>query len=139
MSTSALTVGERIGRVRFSIVAMLFALTVINYADRATISIAGPLLSRDLGITPVELGFVFSAFGWSYVVGQIPDGRLLDRFGSKKVCFWSILLWSAFTILQGGVIFTPANIAVYLLFGLRLLVGFAEAPSLPANSPIQDQ
>jgi ACS family glucarate transporter-like MFS transporter len=136
MSTSALAAGVRIGRVRFSIVAMLFAITVINYADRATISIAGPLLSRDLGITPVELGFVFSAFGWSYVVGQIPGGRLLDRFGSKTVCLWNIVLWSAFTILQGGVIFTPTAIAVTLLFGLRLLVGFAEAPSLPANSRI---
>jgi MFS transporter, ACS family, glucarate transporter len=126
----------RIGRVRFSIVAMLFWITVVNYADRATISIAGPLLSHDLGISAIEMGYIFSAFGWSYVIGQIPGGRLLDSLGSKTVCFWSILLWSVFTILQGGVVFTGVTVAVYALFGLRLLVGFAEAPSMPANSRI---
>lgn len=124
------------GRVRFSIVAMLFCITAVNYADRATLSIAGPLLSRDLGISPMQMGLIFSAFGWSYVIGQIPGGRLLDRFGSKTIYVWSILLWSVFTILQGGVMSTGPAIAVYALFTLRLLVGFAEAPSLPANSRI---
>ena len=56
-----------IGRVRFSIAAMLFAVTIVNYADRATIAIAGPVMSRDLGLSAVQMGFVFSAFGWSCV------------------------------------------------------------------------
>src|SRR3984885_15396543 len=92
-----------IGRVRFSIVAMLFAVTMVNYADRATIAIAGPVLSKDLGLTPVQMGFIFSAFGWAYVIGQLPGGWLLDRFGSKAVYFASIFSWSLFTILQGAV------------------------------------
>ncbi|MDB5567473.1 MAG: gudP, partial [Tardiphaga sp.] len=58
------------------------------------------------------MGFIFSAFGWSYVIGQIPGGRLLDRFGSKMVYFWSILLWSIFTILQGGVMFTSTAVTI---------------------------
>ncbi|MET0743118.1 MAG: MFS transporter, partial [Microvirga sp.] len=64
-------------RVRLLIVAMLFAATTINYADRATISIAGPDMAKELGLTPVQMGYVFSAFAWSYVLAQIPGGWLL--------------------------------------------------------------
>jgi ACS family glucarate transporter-like MFS transporter len=124
------------GRVRFSIVGMLFLVTIVNYADRATIAIAGPVMTHDLGISPVEMGFIFSAFGWSYVIGQIPGGWLLDRFGSKAVYFGSLFVWSVFTILQGGVWLLGAATAVYGLFALRFMVGFAEAPSFPANSRI---
>jgi ACS family glucarate transporter-like MFS transporter len=124
------------GRVRFTIVAMLFAVTVVNYADRATIAIAGPVMSKDLGFSPVQMGFIFSAFGWSYVIGQIPGGWLLDRFGSKLIYFASIFIWSVFTILQGGVWLFGAAASVYLLFALRFMVGFAEAPSFPANGRI---
>src|SRR5262245_66492000 len=94
--------GTKIGRIRFSIVAMLFAVTIVNYADRATIAITGPVLSKDLGLSPVQMGFIFSAFGWAYVAGQIPGGWLLDRFGSKAVYFWSIFTWSLFVLLYVG-------------------------------------
>jgi len=63
---------------------MLFVVTTINYADRATLSIAGASIQDDLGISSVSLGYIFSAFGWAYVLGQIPGGWLLDRFGSKR-------------------------------------------------------
>ncbi len=124
------------GRVRFTIVAMLFAVTMVNYADRATIAIAGPAVSKDLGLSPVQMGYVFSAFGWAYVVGQIPGGWLLDRFGSKAVYFASIFIWSLFTLLQGAVGLLAATAALYALFLLRFLVGFGESPSFPANARI---
>src|SRR5215470_15209997 len=94
--------GRTAGRIRFTIVAMLFAVTIVNYADRATIAITGPVISKDLGLSPVQMGFIFSAFGWAYVAGQIPGGWLLDRFGSKAIYFWSIFNWSFFTLLQGA-------------------------------------
>jgi len=116
---------------------MLFAVTMVNYADRATISIAGPALSKDLGLSPVQMGYVFSAFGWSYVAAQIPGGWMLDRFGSKSVYFWSIFIWSLFTLLQGSVgVLGAGTVAVTALFTLRFLVGLAEAPSFPANARI---
>ena len=126
----------RVGRLRFSIVAMLFAVTLVNYADRATIAIAGPAVSKDLGLNAVQMGFIFSAFGWAYVIGQIPGGWLLDRFGSKAIYFASIFTWSLFTLLQGAVGIVAATAALYALFILRLLVGFAESPSFPANARI---
>ncbi|WP_225788404.1 MFS transporter [Pseudomonas sp. Marseille-P8916] len=122
--------------VRYLILLMLFLVTTINYADRATIAIAGSSLQKDLGIDAVTLGYIFSAFGWAYVAGQIPGGWLLDRFGSKKVYAFSIFTWSLFTLLQGFVGGLPVAWAVVTLFTLRFLVGFAEAPSFPGNARI---
>jgi ACS family glucarate transporter-like MFS transporter len=121
---------------RYLVVWLLFVATTVNYADRATISIAGPALAKDLGLDPVAMGYVFSAFGWAYVLGQVPGGWLLDRFGSKRVYVLSVLIWSIFTLLQGFVAALPAAIAVAFLFLLRFLLGLAEAPSFPGNSRI---
>jgi ACS family glucarate transporter-like MFS transporter len=123
-------------RTRWMILAMLFAITTINYADRATISIAGPEIKKELGLSAVQMGFIFSAFAWSYVVAQLPGGWLLDRFGSKITYFFSIFLWSTFTLFTGAAGFVTGGAAVALLFALRLLVGAAEAPSFPGNSRI---
>ena len=136
VAQTGLAAAMSVGRVRFGILAMLFAITVVNYADRSVLAVAGPALSRDLGISPVQMGFVFSAFGWSYVLGQIPGGWLLDRYGPRVVYCGSILVWSVFTVLQGGVWVLGASAAVTALFTLRLLVGLAEAPSFPANGRI---
>lgn len=125
--------GTTSSRARFGILAMLFVVTVLNYADRATIGVAGPVLTQDLGISSVQMGYIFSAFSWAYVAGQLPGGWLLDRFGAKKVYAWSILLWSLFTMMQGAVHYFDATIAVVALFALRFMVGLAESPSFPAN------
>jgi ACS family glucarate transporter-like MFS transporter len=123
-------------RVRYLVLAMLFVVTTLNFADRATLSIAGPAVARQLGLSAVAMGYVFSAFGWAYVFGQVPGGVLLDRFGSKNVYALSILAWSVVTALQGFVgYFGPAG-ALVALFSLRLLLGLAESPSFPGNSRI---
>ena len=122
--------------VRWWVLAMLFTVTAINYADRATLAIAGPVVSRDLGMNAAQMGFVFSAFGWSYVIGQLPGGWLLDRFGSKIVYAGSLLLWSLFTIAQGFVGFVTGGLAVVVLFALRFMLGLAESPSFPGNSRV---
>ncbi|GLU35561.1 MFS transporter [Trinickia caryophylli] len=126
----------RATRVRFLILAMLFLVTTINYADRATVSIAGSAMQKDLGISPVALGYIFSAFGWSYVIAQLPGGWLLDKFGSRRVYGVSILVWSIFTLMQGTIGFLAGASAVAAVFALRFLVGVAEAPAFPANSRI---
>ncbi len=124
-------------RVRWRIVLLLFAVTAVNYADRATISIVGADLARDLKLDAVALGYLLSAFSVSYVALQIPGGWLLDRFGSRLVYLWSIITWSVFTALQGFVgLLGGARVAARTLYGLRLLLGAAEAPSFPANSRI---
>jgi ACS family glucarate transporter-like MFS transporter len=127
---------QQVGRVRWTVLAMLFAVTVINYAVRAALSLAAPSLSKDLGIGPLELGLIFSAFGWAYVAAQIPGGWLLDRFGAPKVYFWAIVIWSLVTAAHGAVVWLSGATAVTALFALRFLVGFAEGPSFPGNARI---
>ncbi|KAA9001344.1 MFS transporter [Affinibrenneria salicis] len=122
--------------VRWGVMIMLFIVTAINYGDRSTLAIAGPAMSADLGINAAQMGWVFSAFSWTYVASQIPGGWLLDKFGSKRVYFLSILFWSLFTLLQGTVGIFSSIWAFTILFTLRLLVGVSEAPSFPANSRI---
>jgi ACS family glucarate transporter-like MFS transporter len=121
---------------RYVVVLMLFVVSAVNYADRATLSIAGDALSRQLGLSTVAMGYAFSAFGWAYVIGQIPGGWLLDRFGSKRVYAASIVLWSLFTFLQGFIGMFAVGTAVIVLFSLRFLLGLAEAPSFPGNGRI---
>ncbi len=126
----------RASRVRYRILALVFIATCINYADRATLSIAAPSASRELGLDAVAMGYVFSAFGWAYVIGQIPGGWLLDRFGTRLVYAASLLLWSIFTLLQGFVGLAAASTAIVALFALRFLFGVAQAPSFPGNARI---
>ena len=71
----------RNSHIRFWIVAVLFIVSSINYASRATLSFAAVPLSKEIAISTVQLGYIFSAFGWSYVIGQIPGGALLDKYG----------------------------------------------------------
>lgn len=126
----------RRGKLRYMILFMLFMVTTFNYADRAILSIAGTAMKGELGFDAVTMGFIFSAFSWAYVLGQLPGGWLLDRYGSKRVYAASIFIWSLFTLLQGGVHFLGVLWAVPALFMLRFMVGLAEAPSFPANGRI---
>ena len=128
--------GEKKTNFRWWIVVMLFVVTSINYADRAVLAIAGPALSKDLGINAAQMGFIFSAFGWAYVLAQLPGGWLLDRFGSRVVYALSIFTWSVVTVLQGFVGFFAGATAVLVLFALRFAVGIAESPSFPGNSRV---
>ncbi|RZK88459.1 MAG: MFS transporter, partial [Methylobacterium sp.] len=121
-------------RVRYGIIALIFLITSINYADRATFSIAGNAASGELGLSPVQTGFILSAFAWAYVLAQIPGGALLDRFGTKRIYAGAIAIWSVFTATQGLAGLIPGLSALAMLFGLRFLVGLAEAPSFPGNA-----
>jgi ACS family glucarate transporter-like MFS transporter len=121
---------------RWVIVSLLFFATAINYADRAVLSIAAPALAKSLDLNSVSMGYIFSAFGWSYVLAQLPGGWLLDRFGSRKIYAISLFVWSCFTFLTGFTGFLVGLSAVVVLFILRFLLGIAEAPAFPANSRI---
>jgi MFS transporter, ACS family, glucarate transporter len=120
-------------QIRWVVLAMLFTITTINFACRATVSIAAPSLQTALHLSSVQMGYIFSAFAWSYVVAQLPGGWLLDRFGSKTTYFLALTLWSLFTVFQGAVGFLTGGAAMIAFFALRLLLGAAEAPAFPAN------
>ena len=95
------SVEQRPTRVRYSIVLMLFIASCFSYGDRVMLSIAGISFSKDLHMDAVRLGYLFSGFSWAYVVGQLPAGGLLDRFGSKRIYGLSIIGWSTCAFLAG--------------------------------------
>ncbi len=121
---------------RFLILAMIFVVTSLNNADRATLSIAGSDMQKALGLSAVQMGYLFSAFAWSYALAQLPGGWLMDRFGSKRTYAASIFLWSLMTFLQGFAGTMGGAMIVTQLFVLRFLVGLSEGPAYPGNTRI---
>ncbi len=117
-------------RKRFFIMVLLFITVVINYLDRSNLSIAAPALTSELGIDPVHVGLIFSAFGWTYAAMQIPGGWLVDRVPPRILYTVALALWSIATVMLG---FAASFIA---LFVLRMAVGALEAPAYPINSRV---
>jgi len=117
-------------KARLLVLGLMTVATMINYLDRTVISVAAPLLSKDLGLNAALMGIAFSAFSWTYAAAQIPGGILLDRLGVRLTYFLSITLWSICTLLQGLII------GLGTLVGARLALGIAEAPAYPCNSRI---
>lgn len=117
-------------RARYLIAAMLFVSVVINYLDRANLSVAAPQLAKDIGFDDTQKGWVLAAFGWTYAALQVPGGLLVDRIPPRVLYPVVISLWSLATIGLGFV----GSVAG--LIGLRLLVGALEAPSYPINNRV---
>ncbi|MCX7414349.1 MAG: MFS transporter [Planctomycetia bacterium] len=117
-------------RARYLIAGMLFVSVVINYLDRANLSVAAPQLARDLGFDDAQKGYILAAFGWTYAALQVPGGWLVDKIPPRILYPVAIALWSLATIGLGFV----GSVAG--LIGLRLLVGALEAPSYPINSRV---
>lgn len=122
--------------VRYKIIFMVFIVTVLSYADRSVLSIAGSDIAKDLGINEIMMGYIFSAFSWAYVMGQIPGGMLVDRFGTKQVYGSLIIIWSLLSLLHGMIGFIPPYFAVFSLLVLRFFIGLIGAPLFPTNSRI---
>jgi D-galactonate transporter len=119
---------EKPTRARYFMLSLVLIATVISYVDRMNLSIAAPFMSKDLGIDKVHMGYMFSAFAWTYAFALIPGGYLADRFGSRVAYTGSLALWSLATAAQGLVGGFGS------LFGARLAVGAMEAPAFPSNA-----
>jgi MFS transporter, ACS family, D-galactonate transporter len=115
---------------RWTIVALLFTASVINYFDRATIAFALPLISHDLGLGPETKGVLLSAFFWSYALMQIPIGWCADRFNLRWVYAGAFALWS---FAQG---LTGLASSLGMLIGFRILLGIGESIYLPGGTKI---
>ena len=115
---------------------MLFIASSFSYGDRVALSFAGTAMEKELSLDPVKLGFLLSGFSWAYVLGQLPSGGLLDRFGSKRVYGISIVCWSLCAFLVGCTGHLAAAWAFSVIFFLRLLSGLAQSPVFPGNGRI---
>jgi MFS transporter, ACS family, D-galactonate transporter len=115
---------------RWTIVWLLFAASSINYLDRSTISLALPLVSRELTLGPTGKGIVLSAFFWSYALMQIPIGRAADRLNLRWLYAAAFALWS----LGQGLTGFAGSLGVLILF--RMLLGVGESIYLPGSTKI---
>jgi MFS transporter, ACS family, D-galactonate transporter len=126
----AATSGTRATRVRLVMLALLAIGTLINYLDRTVLGIAAPVMTKELQIDAAMMGVVFSAFSWTYALGQVPGGILLDRFGNRITYGLAIASWSLFTLLHGF----AGGLKSLLL--LRFGLGLSEAPCFPTNGRV---
>jgi MFS transporter, ACS family, D-galactonate transporter len=117
-------------RVRVLMLSLITVATAINYLDRTVISVAAPLMSKDLGLSPALMGVAFAAFSWTYAASQIPGGIVLDRIGVRYTYFLSIALWSICTATQGFAL------GIASLVASRLVLGVTEAPTFPCNNRV---
>jgi ACS family D-galactonate transporter-like MFS transporter len=115
---------------RWSIVGLLFVASLINYLDRATISIALPFISRDLHLDPTSKGVLLSAFFWSYALMQIPIGWSADRFNLKWLYAATFAIWSFAQGLAG------AARSLLVLISTRIVLGVGESIYLPGGTKI---
>ncbi|HEX5169889.1 MAG TPA: MFS transporter [Cyclobacteriaceae bacterium] len=117
-------------RIRYAMLALVFTNVVINYLDRSNLSVAATGLGEELELSSVQLGLIFSAFGWSYAALQIPGGLLADRIAPRILYGACLLTWSLATVAQG---FARGFAS---LFAFRVATGAFEAPSYPINNRI---
>ena len=110
--------------------ALVFVIVIVNFIDRASLSIAMPLIAAEFELSPAMQGLILSSFFWTYALAQIPGGWLLDRIGSRRVIAASTGLWGVFQAVAGGAVG-----GISLLF-TRLGLGAAEHP-LPGRRPAQ--
>jgi MFS family permease len=104
-------------RARYVVTAFAVALAVITYVDRVGISVASPSISKELGLTRVQMGWALAAFGWAYALFEIPGGWLGDRIGPRRVLMRIVIWWSFFTAATGWAWNSASLIATRALFG----------------------
>ena len=121
-------------RTRWIILFLLFGISVITYIDRVNISVTARHMMPALGITNVQMGWVFSAFVLGYALCQIPGGWLGDRWGARRILTLAVIWWSIFTAVTALAPTLPIVGMVGILGSLmlvRFLIGVGEAAALP--------
>lgn len=108
--------------MRWGILAFMFFLYVINFADKAIAGYAAVSITEEFGLTPLQWGLVGSSFFWSFVISNIFGSTLSDRFGTRKMITIMAISW---TILQFGA-FAITNIQSLIAY--RILLGIFEGP-----------
>lgn len=130
MTNNNQVVNEKPTRKRYQVLLLIFISVVINYMDRTNLSVAASALSDELSLSPIQMGLLFSAFGWTYSILQIPGGMAVDMFKTRLLYPFILTAWSLATLVQGLVSSFTA------LIGCRMVIGVFEAPSYPCNNKI---
>src|SRR6476660_1066404 len=120
------TAGRRSG-YRWTILALLFFATTINYIDRQVLGILAPTLQKDLGWSETDYGDIVSWFSLMYGIGMLGMGRLLDAIGTRKGFAFAIVAWSL-AAMAHALARTAAGFSA-----ARAFLGLGEAGNFPAS------
>ncbi|WP_160068889.1 MFS transporter [Sphingobacterium bovisgrunnientis] len=137
---------KNIGKYRWTICALLFFATTINYLDRQVLSLLHPMLEEEFGWSKSDYANITAAFQFSYAIAMLFAGRFIDKLGTKKGFAWAIVIWSIAAILHAyavqigeisttilGVLgITGLSISVVGFMVSRVLLGFGESGNFPA-------
>ena len=109
-----------------AVLALLCLMYFITYLDRVNVSTAADGFGGDFHLTKTQIGLVFSAFAYPYLVFQIVGGWVSDRFGTRRTLIVCSLIWASATVLTG------LAGGLYSLLAARLLLGLGEGATFPA-------
>src|SRR5215469_2455166 len=115
-----------VSAVSWAVAVLLFMATVLNYMDRQTLSMAAPLIQRELALDNAKFGLLASAFFFTYGAMMGISGWILDRVSIRWGYAATVLVWSLAGTLTGA----AANFTQ--LFSCRLILGIGEAANWPA-------
>jgi ACS family hexuronate transporter-like MFS transporter len=137
---------EAVGKYRWTICALLFFATTINYLDRQVLSLLQPLLAEKFAWTNTDYANITAAFQFVYAVSMLFAGRFIDRLGTKKGYAIALIVWSvgaiihayaesigsAFLPVAAILGFTGVSVSVLGFMIARAVLGFGEAGNFPA-------
>jgi ACS family hexuronate transporter-like MFS transporter len=107
---------------RWQIILMIFIASMINYLDRTAFSVAAPYITKEYGLTPSQLGILFSSFFAGYAIFNFVGGYLSDIYGPRKVFTGAMTVWSIFCGM------TAAAFSFTSLLIVRVCFGIGEGP-----------
>lgn len=137
---------KNIGNYRWTICALLFFATTINYLDRQVLSLLHPTLEEEFGWTKTDYANITATFQFAYALSMLFAGRFIDRLGTKRGFTWAIIIWSIGAIIHAYAVemgtFTTTVLGVIGISGLsvsvvgfiiaRMVLGFGESANFPA-------
>lgn len=137
---------DAIGKYRWSICALLFFATTVNYLDRQVLSLLKPLLEEKFGWTNSQYADIASVFQFVYAISMLFAGRIIDKLGTKSGYAWAIVIWSIGAMVHAlalpigqsmltvlgwvGIAAVPVSVLGFM-FG-RAVLAFGEAGNFPA-------
>ena len=128
--SASVTATPRVKSIQRTALAMLVVAGAVNYIDRATLAVANPLIREELGLSISQMGYLLSAFLWSYAFSQLPTGAMVDKLGPRRLLTIGLSLWSLAQLL-GGLVHSFTQ-----FFTARLLLGIGEAPQFPTGARV---
>lgn len=127
---------QKIGKYRWTICALLFFATTVNYLDRQVLSLLAPDLSKEFNWSNTDYANITAVFQFAYAISMLFAGRFIDKLGTKKGFTWAIVIWSVAAIMHAYAIEIGSVFSgVFSLLGIAIpvsILGFMIARAILA-------